>query len=31
LAPTKWPEGWERPFELAAGAMFLAFSVRWWK
>jgi len=31
LAPTKWPEGWGRPFELAAGALFLAFSVRWWK
>ena len=31
LAPTEWREGWERPFKLAAGALFLAFSVRWWK
>ncbi|MCE9619130.1 MAG: hypothetical protein K8R92_04405 [Planctomycetes bacterium] len=31
LAPTQWPRGWERPFDLAAGSLLLAFSVRWWK
>jgi hypothetical protein len=31
LAPTQWPKDWERPFSLSAGALFMAFSVRWWK
>jgi hypothetical protein len=31
LAPTEWPKGWDKPFDLTAGALFLAFSVRWWK
>ncbi len=30
-APTKWPDQWEKPFDLTAGALFCAFSVRWWK
>jgi hypothetical protein len=31
VAPTHWPRGWERPFDLSAGALLVAFSVRWWK
>lgn len=31
LAPIQWRQGWEKPFAMASGAMFLAFSVRWWK
>ena len=30
LAPPEWPSGWENPFQLAAGLLLVAFSVRQW-
>lgn len=30
MAPPEWPKGWESPFELSAGLVLLAFSVRQW-
>lgn len=30
LAPPEWPAGWEHPFELTAGLLLVAFSVRQW-
>ena len=30
LAPPAWPAGWEHPFELSAGLLLVAFSVRQW-
>ena len=30
VAPAQWPAGWEKSFELAAGFVMLAFSVRQW-
>ena len=30
IAPPDWPRGWEHPFELCAGLVLLAFSVRQW-
>lgn len=31
VAAPRWTEGWERSFELVAGFLMLAFSVRQWK
>ena len=31
VAPTHWPAGWDRSFQLCAGFVMLAFSVRHWK
>jgi hypothetical protein len=30
VAPAQWPSGWEHPFQLVAGVLLLAFSVRQW-
>lgn len=30
VAPAHWPAGWEHPFQLVAGVLMVAFSVRQW-